>query len=50
MKEVSNNDRKTYLCLVLELPPEKSYIKGYRIVLGKFVKAACTADSIEVIA
>ena len=50
IKEVSNNNRKTNLYLALKLPPERLYIKGYRRVLGKFVKAVCTADPIVVIA
>ena len=48
-KEVSNNDRKSYLYLVLELPPEKLCIEGYMTVLGKFIKVACSKDLIVVI-
>ena len=49
-KEVSSNNMKIYLHLALELLPERLYIEGYRIVLGKFIKAARTIDSIGVIA
>jgi len=38
-KVVSSNDKKIYLYLVLKLPPERLYIKRYRIVLRKFMKA-----------
>ena len=48
-KEVSNNNRKTYLYLVLELPPKRLWIEGYRIVLGKFAKAAQSADPTAVV-
>ena len=48
MKEVLNNDRKTYL--VLELSPKRLYIEGCRIVLSKFVKAVYTVDLTIVIA
>ena len=50
MKEVSSNNRKTYLYLVLELPPKRLYIERYRIVLGKSMEVVHTADLIVVIA
>ena len=50
MKEVSSNDRKTYLYLVLELPPKRLHIKRCRIVLGKSIEVVHTADLIVVIA
>ena len=50
VKEVSNNNRKIYLHLVLELAPKRLHIEGCRIVLGKFVKAAWFADLVVVIA
>ena len=49
-KEVSNNDIKTYLHLVLELPPERLHIEGYRIVLGRFAQVAKSTDPTVVIA
>jgi len=49
-KEVLKNNRKTYLYLVLELLPKRLCIEGYRIVLGKFLKAEYTSDLIAVIA
>ena len=49
-KEVSNNGRKTYLNLVLDLLPKRLHIKGYRTVLEKFTKAVSTIDLAVVIA
>ena len=49
IKVVLSNNKKTYLYLVLELPPKRLYIEGYRIVLKKFVKAVRFTDPIAVI-
>ena len=49
-KVVLNNNRKTYLYLVLELPPKRLHIEGYRMVLGKFEKVVQFTDSTAVIA
>ena len=49
-KEVSNNNRKSYFYVALELPPEILHIKGYRIVLENFIKVVYTENPIVVIA
>ena len=41
---------KTYFYLVLELAPERLYVKGQRLVLEKFTKAVQSIDPIAVIA
>ena len=50
MKDILSNDRKICLYLALELFSEGLCIENYRIVIGKFMKAVCTADLIVVIA